>query len=250
MNDEAPANAGAPEQETEVLLAQQDDVLSALQRDWLRPPGSLRCAAQCCLWAVNGLVCRLLFRLSVRGREHLPAAGPFILTPSHTSSLDPFVLAAALPYRLVRETYWAGRAEAVLATPARRGVNRITQVMPLEGGIRSLAAAAAVLRRGKNLVWFPEGKRSLTGELQPFKFGIGALLTHFPHVPAIPADIVGADRAIPPPGHIPQRLARVRVTFGPAFRPTLTAARYDEATCENIAQELRERVAKLRVVPD
>ena len=249
MNDEAPANAGAPEHETEKLLAQQDDVLSPLQRDWLQPPGTLRCAAQYWLWAMNRLACQLLFRLRVRGREHIPAAGPFILTPSHTSSLDPFVLAAALPYRLIRKTYWAGRADAVLANPARRGVNRITQVMPLEGGIRSLAAAAAVLRRGSNLVWFPEGKRSMTGELQPFKFGIGALLTHFPDLPAIPADIVGADQAVPPPGHTPRRLARVRVTFGPAFRPTLTTARYDDATCEKIAQELRDRVARLRDVP-
>ena len=245
MNDDAPAAAGAPERETKELLAQKDKALSPLQRRWLQPPSTGRSAARRCLWGVNWLACRLLFRLRVRGREHLPAAGPFILTPRHTSSLDPFVLAAALPYRLLRDTYWAGRADAVLATPLHRGVNRVTQVMPLEGKIRSLAAAAAVLRRGKNLVWFPEGSRSLTGELQPFKFGIGVLLTHFPGVLAIPADIAGADRAVPPPRYFPRRLVQVTVTFGPPFVPALSE-RHDEELYEKIAWELQERVAQLR----
>ena len=35
---------------------------------------------------------------------------------------------------------------------------------------------AAILRRGRILVWFPEGHRSPDGQLQPFKRGVGVLM--------------------------------------------------------------------------
>jgi len=59
---------------------------------------------------------RLLFRLRVEGREHLPA-GPAVLCFNHQSWVDPFLLYATLP--LQPRTYFFGPREEDLRAGAR-----------------------------------------------------------------------------------------------------------------------------------
>ncbi len=101
----------------------------------------------------------------------------------------------------------------------------------------SPAFGATVLRRGQNLVWFAEGERSPTGNLQPFKPGVGILLTYDP-VPVAPVLISGTYEAMPR-----GRLAQVAVTFG-----ELLASRDLDRSAgqqEQIVQTVRERVAEV-----
>jgi long-chain acyl-CoA synthetase len=184
------------------------------QKRWLEPPGPVRAVLAAGLRALNRVLMRGLFRLEVTGLEHLPA-GQFILTPNHASYLDPFVIAAALPAERLRQTYWAGWTGAAFANPLNRFVSRLGQAVPIDpqrAVISSLAFCAAVLQRGGNLVWFPEGERSRDGRLQPFKAGIG-VLTERCDVPVVPVYIAGTHEALPVGGRWP-RLTRVRVTFG------------------------------------
>ena len=101
----------------------------------------------------------------------------------------------------------------------------------------SPAFGATVLRRGQNLVWFAEGERSPTGNLQPFKPGVGILLSYYP-VPIAPGLISGTYEPMPR-----GRLAQVAVTFG-----ELLASRDLDRSAgqqEQIVQTVRERVAEL-----
>lgn len=101
----------------------------------------------------------------------------------------------------------------------------------------SPAFGDTVLRRGQNLVWFAEGERSPTGNLQPFKPGVGILLTYDP-VPVAPVLISGTYEAMPR-----GRLAQVAVTIG-----ELLASRDLDRSAgqqEQIVQTVRERVAEL-----
>jgi long-chain acyl-CoA synthetase len=75
-----------------------------------------------------------------------------------------------------------------------------------------LAFGAAALERGKNLIWFPEGRRSHGGDLQPFKPGVGLLLEHF-RVPVVPVSINGTYEAMPP-GRALVRPKKITVVFG------------------------------------
>ena len=84
-------------------------------------------------------------------------------------------------------------------------------------GLSSLAFGAAVLGRGQSLVWFAEGERSPTGSLQPFKPGVGVLLSFYP-VPVVPVFIRGTYEAIPR-GRFLRRLENVTVAFGEPFDP-------------------------------
>jgi len=217
---QAPAASGAP-----VSWEEPEQVLSAEQMRWLEPPGAALSAVSFTLFLLIRLVFRLLFRLRVEGLERLPA-GQFVLTPNHVSYLDPLVVGAALPWRLVRRTDWGGWTGVMFTNPLMRAFSRLARVLPVEperGALSSLAFGAAALQRGYNLVWFPEGERSASGELKPFRPGIGLLLKRFP-APVVPVCIHGAFEALPV-GRAWPRLRRITVVFGKALDPMELAAR-------------------------
>ena len=199
------------------------------------------------LFILDRMIMRGLFRLRVEGLEHLPKEDPFVLTPNHVSYLDPFALAAALGYRRLRQTYWAGWTGAAFGNPLTRLVSRLAQAVPIDphrAGVSSLAFGAAVLKREKNLVWFPEGERSTSGELQPFRPGIGMLLNHF-RAPVVPVFIHGTYEAMPR-GKFLQRLEKITVVFGkPLDVDELEQQGEGEEPQGRITQALHDRVAEL-----
>ena len=199
------------------------------------------------MFALDRALLRGLFRLDVRGLENLPKKGPFVITPNHVSYLDSFALAAALDRARLRETYWAGWVGAAFGNPLTRLVSRLARVVPVDparAGSSSLAFGAAVLGRGKNLVWFPEGERSWTGKLGPFKKGFGVLLEHH-RVPVVPVFVEGTYEAMPRGSFLP-RLRRVTVTFGePLSVDELERRGEDEEPRDRIVDALRDRIAEM-----
>ena len=196
----------------EDVLVQPERWLTDRQRRWLRPRSAFARAAHGLLYLVNWLSVRLVFRYSVEGREHLPASGPFIVTPNHASPLDPQFLGAALPLALLGHAYWAGKQSTVLKTWFRRAGSWVTRIIPIPDDATALASAATVLEQGDSLIWFPEGARSLDGELHEFKPGILWLLTKC-DVPVVPVYIHGAHAAYPGRGALPRLWTRVAVAY-------------------------------------
>ena len=213
---------------------------------WLAPYGPglhiVRAAGEMLL----RLVMRLVFRLKVEGRQHLPAP-PFVICPNHASYMDAFALAAALPHRHLRHSYFAGWTGLLFATPLERLFSRAAQIIPVDPDravVASIADAAAVLRHGKTLVWFSEGRVSPDGDFGPFQPGIGAVLEQHP-VPVVPAWIGGTAAALPLGRRLP-RPNPVIVRFGPAINvaaiaPDLTG----RARQHCIAGTIRQAVAAL-----
>ena len=186
------------------------------------------------------LVMRSGFRLDVDGIEYLPAP-PFVICPNHTSYLDGFALAAALPHRVLDNSYFAGWTGLLFATRLERLFSRTAQIIPVDPDravATAIATASAVLRHGKTLIWFPEGKISPDANLQKFQPGIGAVLKNHP-APVVPAWISGAATALPPGKKIP-RLHSIKVSFGPVIEITAIARAAAEgaATTERTYEEL------------
>lgn len=203
------SSAATPED----LLSNPSVHLTTRQSLWLRPLTPIARFSQATLYQVNRWLMRRLFSLDVSGLENIPADGPFILASNHTSSLDPSAIAAAVSLQQFRSLRWAARKGVVTGGWLREAVARIARVIPIRRSIESLAAASSVLERGENLVWFPEGTRSVTGELQSLKSGIGHLATHH-QVPIVPILIRGAHEAMPPPRKRLRRLSEISVEFG------------------------------------
>jgi long-chain acyl-CoA synthetase len=223
-------------------------LLSPAQARWLRPLGPGRALLSRGLFAVNAWLMRAVFRLRVEGREALPEE-PCVLAANHLSLLDPLAVSAALGWRRLARTYWGGWTGIAFRNPLMRAMSRLARVLPVEperGIASSLALAAAVLERGDGLVWFPEGERSTSGELLPFRPGIGLLLHRFPR-PAVPVYVHGTFEALPRGRHWPRRRP-VTVTFGPPLDPRRLAGAggSSEEAARRVVQGLRAAVAALR----
>lgn len=218
-----------------------DDEPNELQTRWLTKRLWYHGPTYLLLYSAIWATMKTVFRLRAIGLENIPESGAYLLTPNHSSSLDPAAIGAAMGYRRVGRLWWAGWDKPILKTGIRRFVNRTAQVMPIERGKESLVAAAAILRRESPLAWFPEGTRSTDGELQPFKSGAGLLLNWFP-IPAIPCHIEGTYRAMPAPGHSLRALPAITVRFGkPVF-----AADHADLNEGELTDLLHDRVAALR----
>lgn len=162
--------------------------------------------------ATFGTALRLWFRLRVEGQ--LPA-GPCVLAANHTSFLDPLVLGAAQPRRIVYLM-----TEVVWRSPAFGWFYRWSRAIPLRtrGGNRdALRAARAVLQQGRVVGIFPEGGLSRDGRLMVGSPGAVSLALQA-GVPIVPVGIVGAHAAMPP-GAVWPRPRRIRVCFGAPIAP-------------------------------
>src|SRR5690606_17522759 len=95
------------------------------------------------------------------------------------------------------------------------------------------------------VVWFPEGRRSPTGELLPFRPGVGVLLKDSRCL-VVPTHISGTYEVWPPQRSRPRIGGRLRVAFGaPVSVADLIAEGCGETDELKIVDALQRRVAAL-----
>ena len=163
---------------------------------------------------VLGLSMRLLFRVSVHGLENLPKEGPVLICPNHQSYLDPVLVYAALPHRIIDRLMFVGSAE-MFRRPPLSWLVRVARVIltgSAESAIESLKLSYQALEGGCCLCIFPEGGRARTSELMEPRPGAGILAVES-GVPVVPVHIEGAHGTLSPmePGF---RLPKLRVYIG------------------------------------
>jgi len=241
------SEASEAESEAEPL-GRPEEILTDKQKRWIAAPGvGMRLGARI-LYLINRLVMRALFRVEAEGLDRLPENVQLVFAPNHTSYLDSPVLAAALSDERLARTYWGGWDVFVTRNALTRLISRLANAVPIapeRGMITSLAFGAVLLKRKVSIIWFPEGGLSRTGELQPFKPGIGILLARFP-VLVVPVFIKGTHEALPVGAVLP-RLGKVRVIFGkPIDSRELERVGQGNEAHERIVSALRNQVAALK----
>lgn len=170
---------------------------------------------------------RLLLRVSIEGLENLNMIdGPVIFAPNHQSYLDAPAIAMALPrsWRLkLAVAAWAEYFEAADVEWPILILRRIEYYvavlllnifpLPQRRVFRdSIKYAGELVDRGWSILIFPEGQRTTTGQMLPFKEGIGLLVSAL-RVPVIPVGITGL-YAIYGPSKVLPSAGDVWVTFG------------------------------------
>ncbi|HEX4889678.1 MAG TPA: AMP-binding protein [Alphaproteobacteria bacterium] len=241
LNEVAVAASASTTRSTDLMQVR------ATEARWLSPPSGALRALGWFLYALNKLLMRGLFGLRVEGLENLPAGGPFIIAPNHASYLDGLAIGAAVPWRLLHLTRWAGWTGILFAGAGMRLFSRAVRVFPVDpdrdpaGGF---ALALATLAQGAVLIWFPEGRRSPDGTIQPFMPGIGSLIQRS-GAKAMPTLIQGSFEALPRRRWLP-RLHRIIVTFGaPHDAAELEALGMGDSSAVRIASGLRNAVLAL-----
>ncbi len=184
------------------------------------------------------------FSLQVRGLDKLPPAGPYILCPNHQSFLDGPILGSVVPWPVFRELFAVGTSEIFGSGFMRHLARwlRIVVVDPDANLIPAMRAGAYGLRRGRILILYPEGERSIDGTPKAFKKGAAILSVHL-QVPAIPVAIEGFHDAWPR-GKPFQKFVPLKMTFGdPIYPPPQAEA--CEAAYERLTAELKTRVVEM-----
>jgi 1-acyl-sn-glycerol-3-phosphate acyltransferase len=186
---------------------------------WLREPGpsKLREAAQQTLLFP---ATRFLAMPKVIGADDLiHAPQPAILAPNHESDIDTPLVLLALPY--------AWRSRTVVGAASDRFYRKRSYALasgfwintfPFDRGggqRRGLAAAAAHLREGRNVLLYPQGTRGAGPEA--YRAGV-AELALTADAPIVPIQITGS-ALIMPKGRGLNRRARTTVRFARPIHP-------------------------------
>jgi 1-acyl-sn-glycerol-3-phosphate acyltransferase len=170
--------------------------------------------------------CRMFFlcycRLTVEGKEHLPVS-PFILCSNHTSHVDSAVLmtASGRPFSafalLGASDYFFDSWRLRFVVSRFMNVIAIDRQAQHKSLWRSLAMCEEFLQQTHgNLILYPEGTRSSSGEIQTFKKGAGLFAVEL-GVPVVPAYIEGARKILAKGKNVP-RPGSVTVRFGKPIR--------------------------------
>ena len=158
--------------------------------------------------SVVGAVLGTVTGWEVKGREHVPRTGGFVLASNHISFWDPPLVGSALP----REVHFLAKEE-LFSNPLFGWLIRSYNAIPIRRGmvdLSGMARAVETLRRGEAMLMFPEGSRMRDGELHPARPGVGMMAVNG-EVPVVPCYISGSDR----PGRWLTRAVRVRIWLGP-----------------------------------
>ncbi len=140
------------------------------------------------------VIARVFFRFRIVHPERRLLTGPVILAMNHESYLDPPLVGIASG----REVYFLAR-KTLLDLPVFRWLLPKLNVVPVDqqGTDRSaLKALIRIVKAGHATVVFPEGARTLDGQLQPVQPGIGFVIAKT-LAPVLPMRIFGAHEAMP-----------------------------------------------------
>ncbi|MDH3540338.1 MAG: AMP-binding protein [Acidimicrobiia bacterium] len=204
------------------------------------------------LFPIHALVAR---PLTIEGRANLAAVTPpLLLVANHSSHLDTPSVVRALPSGIRRRIAVAAAADYFYSGRLRgAAMSLLLGAFPFsrEGAVRpSLEHCGTLVDAGWSVLIYPEGTRSVTGSIGPFRTGIGLLARQL-GVPVIPVGLVGTHAALPKGATIPHRRP-ITVRFGPALIPDPGVDRLEiVATLERAVSSLlgEDKASRVRSPP-
>ena len=179
--------------------------------------------------------------LEVRGLEHLAPHGPQVIACNHQSFFDILAVMAVLPVRV----RFVAKKELFRVPFFGWGIGALGHIR-IDRGNRKQAfeayerAARTLVDEKLHVALFPEGTRSRTGELGPFKKG-PAVLAIAAGTTVVPCYCAGTF-GILPKGSIWVRPRPVQVLFG----PPLDAVGLTYEDRDAFTARLRDAIAALR----
>jgi 1-acyl-sn-glycerol-3-phosphate acyltransferase len=189
-------------------------------------------------WARAILWANPFWRLTIVGQHHLPARGAYVLVSNHASLADIIVL-----YQLKAPFKWIAKDSLfrvpLLGWSMRWGGN----IRLVRGSARSIRASFAqalqCLQAGVPVMAFPEGTRSRSGDLGPFKRGPFQLAVKA-QVPVIPIVVHGTREIIAPHSwtFLPAKHMLVRVLA--PIAPPPEASNAADGLCERVRTLISE----------
>ncbi|MBI3611516.1 MAG: 1-acyl-sn-glycerol-3-phosphate acyltransferase [Nitrospirae bacterium] len=189
------------------------------------------------------LLFRVLNRIEVHGREHVPLRGGrgVLILSNHISALDPFLIGITAMPRFSPVWWRAAAKEELFTNIFSRALMYLIGAFPVrrrQRDIESMDRMAEVLKTDV-LVVFPEGTWSTTGELLPGRPGVGKVIYDARPGKIIPAAVKGTDEILPRGAWIPRIGRRAKIIYGP---PMALGRFYDQPDDVETSRRIVEAV--------
>jgi long-chain acyl-CoA synthetase len=159
---------------------------------------------------------RVFVRLKISGQKNLDAAkGPVIFVANHQSHLDTPVILASLPGRWryqIAPAMWKEYFDAHffperhtirerwISSILYRLITVLFNAFPIPqietGTRRSLRYIGELVEEGWSILIFPEGERTMTGEIGVFYPGVAMIASRM-RLPVVPIRLIGLDHILP-----------------------------------------------------
>jgi len=189
------------------------------------------------------IIARTLFNFEVVHRERIIEKGGAILAMNHESYLDPPLAGIACR----RELYYLAR-KTLLNWPILGPILPEMNVIPVDqdrADMSALKAVIKIVRKGGATVIFPEGARTLDGQLQPAQPGLGLVIAKT-LAPVVPMRIFGAHKAFPRGGR-PHPFTPITLVVGePMFFTQEDLVGEGRALYQNLSERVMERIAAIQ----
>jgi 1-acyl-sn-glycerol-3-phosphate acyltransferase len=211
-----------------------------------RETGLLESLAHHACFSLVRIYFAMAHRLSIVGREKLPAHGPFVLVANHCSHLDALALGAALIPRHRERAFPIAAGDVFFQSNVTSTFSAIMlNALPMwrkNCGPHALADLRRKLQEERAIfIIFPEGGRTRTGSMMPFKHGLGMLVAES-NVPVVPCGLIGAFEALPPNRKVP-RPVRIKLIIGEPLN--FAATPNNREGWSQIARSLESSIHKL-----
>ena len=177
-------------------------------------------------------------RLKIVGEKNVPRKGPVIIAPNHQSFLDGGIVAAGLSSKILKNSYFFATEEHVKHPVVKSLAKRNNVIVMEKSNLKnSILKLSEVLKKGKNVIIFPEGSRSYDGEMVPFKKTF-AILSKELNVPVVPVCIRGAYDVLPR-GSRWIKSKKIEVEYLPPLMPE------DGDTYDSVSDKVKESIQKV-----
>jgi 1-acyl-sn-glycerol-3-phosphate acyltransferase len=190
-----------------------------------------------------GMIARVAFQYRAYGQENIIEEGPAIMAVNHQSYLDPPLVGITCKnelYYLARKTLF----EKKLLGPIISRVNALPVDLS-RGDLAAFRSVMKLLQEGHRTVIFPEGTRSLTGQIQKARPGIGMIIART-LAPVVPMRIFGSFEAWPKGGKIRPHPITVVVGKPIRFKKDDFPA-HNREVYQKISEQVLAAVAALKI---
>ena len=207
------------------------DILATKVDVKLEKPG----ITQWCTYTFTKILFSICYRFRFKGNKKLPNS-PCIIVANHRCAIDGFLITYNFSRKenkdiffFAKEKHWRTKIAQFFARK-----NNII-LMDINKNVRqSLQEMCAVLKKGKNIVIFPEGTRSRDNKMKKFKETF-AILSKELNVPIIPVAIAGSESACYGGSIIPKFWKKIDIEV---LEPVMPSA-------DQSVESLRDKVAAL-----